>query len=100
MRAGGVRERAQSAWGRFDVSLASSLTKVSPEGRLAIRGYDIRGLAESNHYEQVAELLWTGEIPARPRWSEGPEEAALRVARALSPGSPPVERPTQNRIPP
>jgi citrate synthase len=78
--------------GTVDVSLASSITQVSPEGRLAYRGHEIGTLAASHHFEQVAELLWTGAIPARPRWSEGPDQGALRVAQALPKGSPPVER--------
>lgn len=78
--------------GAVEVSLASSLTQVTPEGRLAFRGRDIRVLAESHHFEQVAELLWTGKLPARPRWSEEPDEIALRVSRRLPKESPPVER--------
>ncbi|MFK7897721.1 MAG: citrate/2-methylcitrate synthase [Myxococcota bacterium] len=78
--------------GTVDVSLASSLTQVSPEGRLAYRGHEIASLAASCQYEQVAELLWTGEIPPRRRWSGGPDAAGLRASKSLPKKSPPVER--------
>lgn len=78
--------------GAVDVSLASGLTRVRPEGQLEYRGQDLEALPESIRFEQVAELLWTGALPARARWSEQPNADALRASSALPPSSPPVER--------
>ena len=78
--------------GSVDVALASSLTRVDAEGSLSLRGHAIQDLAASARYEQVAELLWTGALPKTARWQEEPDAAALRAARALPDGSPPIER--------
>ena len=52
----------------IDVRIASSITELSDDGP-AYRGRDVAGLARSYGYEQVAELLWSGDLPARrPVW--------------------------------
>ena len=78
--------------GAVEVSLASGLTRVRPEGALEYRGRDLETLPETVGFEQVAELLWTGTCPARARWSEAPNAEALRASAALPASSPPVER--------
>jgi citrate synthase len=69
--------------GGVDVSLATGITRVEPE-HLFYRGHDAVELARTASFEQVAELLWTGELPAP---DDGPAFAvpgeALRVLNAL-----------------
>lgn len=50
--------------GRVDVSLATAVTRVTAD-RLYYRTHDATELAAETSFEQVAELLWTGELPAR-----------------------------------
>lgn len=52
----------------------------TPSGSYAYRGVDAVALAERYGYEQVAEWLWTGELPAAPRFTAPP--ALLAAARA------------------
>jgi citrate synthase len=77
-------------WGQPVID--SAITSVH-EGRLYYRGHDALGLAERGvAYEQVAELLFTGSLPARmATWPEqhAPPPAPLLVA-ALRPGAGPV----------
>jgi citrate synthase len=88
----GRPRRGSKRIGTVDVSLASSITQMNPDGRLEYRGHDVRELAQGGSFEQAAELLWTGEVQPRPRWKEEPDATALRVARALPAESPAVER--------
>ena len=39
-------------------------------GRLVYRGYVIADLAEEMSYEEVAYLLWNGELPSRSQLDE------------------------------
>jgi len=50
-------------------------------GRLAYRGYDIHDLAEKSSFEEVAYLLWHGDLPNASQLERF--DAALRAARAL-----------------
>ncbi len=51
----------------------TSLARVDGEhGRLVYRGYPIGELVERGSYEQVAELLWTGEWPTDARLACAP----------------------------
>jgi citrate synthase len=77
-------------WGQPVID--SAITAVS-EGRLHYHGHDALGLAERGVcYEQVAELLFTGILPAAPpSWPEqssAPADALLRGV--LRPGAGPV----------
>ncbi|HMQ35103.1 MAG TPA: citrate synthase family protein [Chloroflexaceae bacterium] len=72
-------ERAAAAaleWGA--PVLESGLTLIAPEG-LYYRGHDAIALAEGCAIEQVAALLWAGELPARDQaaFAPGPGLAAL-----------------------
>ncbi|HKS59903.1 MAG TPA: citrate/2-methylcitrate synthase [Thermoplasmata archaeon] len=50
------------------------------QGRLIYRGYDIRDLAEKSTFEEVAYLLWYGELPTEAKLSELRQRlAALRT---------------------
>lgn len=53
-------------------------------GRLAYRGYDIHDLAEQSSFEEVAYLLWHGDLPNASQLERF--DAALRAARALPEG--------------
>ena len=45
------------------------------------RGHDVADLARRCHYEQVAELLWTGELPAPPCGGAGRTTPTSRAGR-------------------
>jgi citrate synthase len=48
------------------VAAATRISEVNgTEGRLTLRGYDIRELAGRVSFEEVAYLLWHGELPTR-----------------------------------
>jgi citrate synthase len=49
----------------LDLVIESRLTAIAGH-RLLFRGHDALELARAVTFEQVAELLWTGELPARP----------------------------------
>lgn len=77
--------------GGIDVSLATSITRVEAE-RLSYRGRDAVDLARTASFEQVAELLWTGDLPAEASFPPPPPDA-LRVLRALQRALPPASGP-------
>ena len=77
--------------GGIDVSLATSITRVEAE-RLSYRGHDAIGLARTASFERVAELLWSGELPAEAAFAPPPPDA-LRVLRSLSRALPPASGP-------
>jgi citrate synthase len=52
-------------------------------GRLVFRGYVIADLAEEMSYEEVAYLLWNGELPTRSQLDEISQK--LRSKRSLNP---------------
>jgi citrate synthase len=51
-------------------------------GRLSVSGYDIHALAEGARWEEVAYLLWHGELPSAAQLAA--MHAQLAAARALS----------------
>jgi citrate synthase len=74
-------------WG--EPVLDSSLTSLGEDGP-RYRGHLVTQLAENDTpFESVAELLWSGALPAeRPRWSaEGKSLSPKRVAALLGPES-------------
>ena len=69
-------------------------------GRLVYRGYVIADLAETMSYEEVAYLLWHGELPNRAQLDElsgrlrskrGLNEAATAALKGLGPDSAPMD---------
>jgi citrate synthase len=70
------RGRPRHPAGAADITVESAITEITGD-RLYYRGLDVIRLATSRTFEDVAELLWTGEFPASPG------------GRRLSPGSPP-----------
>ena len=67
------------------VADTTSISNVVPEtNSLTYRGYAVQDLAAHCSIEQVAYLLWHGELPAPAELTAF--ESALRPRRALSPG--------------
>jgi 2-methylcitrate synthase/citrate synthase II len=62
----------------------SAVSKVMPEtNSLTYRGYAVQDLCEETDFEQVAYLLWHGELPTAAQLKEF--QAEERANRALSP---------------
>ena len=100
------RGRPRHPAGAADITVESAITEITGD-RLYYRGLDVIRLATSRTFEDVAELLWTGELPASPgrsaRSARPPESvpwratpAALAAGRgaqaALPAGTLPLER--------
>jgi len=90
------RGRPRRPAGIADITVQSAITEISG-GHLRFRGLDATRLAVSRSFEDVAELLWTGDLPAeapREPWQARP--AALAAGRAaqsaLPAGTLPLER--------
>ena len=85
------RGRPRRPAGALDITVESAITEITAD-RLRYRGLDVTRLAVSRAFEEVAELLWTGEFPsARPSWLATP--AALAAGRAAQAALPPGTRP-------
>jgi citrate synthase len=64
-----------------ELRIESAITTIEPDGH-RYRGHPALALAVDGGFERVAELLWTGTLPARvPRWTADAEQ--LRLARAI-----------------
>jgi citrate synthase len=94
------RGRPRRPAGAADITVESAITEITGD-RLFFRGLDVIRLATSRTFEDVAALLWTGELPtASPRppapspWRATPAAlAAGRAAQAALPaGTLPLER--------
>ena len=95
------RGRPRRPAGAADITVESAITAITGD-RLYYRGLDVIRLATSRTFEDVAELLWTGELPASPGgrrpgsapWRATPAAlAAGRAAQAALPaGTLPLER--------
>ena len=74
------RGRPRRPPGVADITVESAITEIAGD-RLRFRGQDVARLAVSRTFEEVAELLWTGELrSAREAWQARP--AALAAGRA------------------
>jgi citrate synthase len=92
------RGRPRRPAGAADITVESAITEISGD-RLRYRGHDVTRLAVSRTFEDVAELLWTGEFPPAGAAPAGPWRAtpaavaAGRAAQAAVPaGTLPLER--------
>jgi citrate synthase len=88
------RGRPRRPAGAADITVESAITEITGDS-LRFRGLDATRLAVSRTFEEVAELLWTGEFrPAREPWQARPAAlAAGRAAQAALPaGTLPLER--------
>ena len=62
---------------RRELRIESAVTTIEPDGH-HYRGRSALALARTAHFERVAELLWTGTLPAsQPRWTGDPAHRAL-----------------------
>jgi len=80
--------------GTLEITVESAITELTADS-LRFRGLDATRLAVSRTFEEVAELLWTGELrPAAEPWQARPAAlAAGRAAQAALPaGTLPLER--------
>jgi citrate synthase len=88
------RGRPRRPAGTVDITVESAITELTADS-LRYRGLDVMRLAVTRTFEEVAELLWTGEFrPAREPWQARPAAlAAGRAAQAALPaGILPLER--------
>ena len=88
------RGRPRRAPGVADITVESAITEITGD-RLRFRGQDVTRLAVSRTFEEVAELLWSGEFRSpREPWRARPAAlAAGRAAQAALPaGTLPLER--------
>jgi citrate synthase len=105
------RGRPRLPAGLAGITVRSAITEITADG-LRYRGFDVTRLALTRTFEEVAELLWTGELPsaqassapphrqqtaepdAGPGWRATPAAmAAGRAAQAALPtGILPLER--------
>ena len=88
------RGRPRRPAGVADITVESAITEITGDS-LRFRGLDASRLAVSRTFEEVAELLWTGEFrSAREPWRARPAAlAAGRAAQAALPaGTLPLER--------
>ncbi len=88
------RGRPRRPAGVADITVESALTEISGD-RLRYRGLDVIRLATSRTFEDVAELLWTGEFSAGPggRPPQTPPHAQ-------PPGQTAASTPPQAQVPP
>jgi citrate synthase len=85
------RGRPRRAAGAVDITVESAITEITGDS-LRFRGLDVTRLAVSRTFEEVAELLWTGELQsARKPWRATP--AALASGRAAQAALPAGTRP-------
>ena len=92
------RGRPRRPAGVADITVESAITEITGDS-LRFRGLDATRLAVSRTFEEVAQLLWTGEFPSgresgREPWRARPAAlAAGRAAQAALPaGTLPLER--------
>src|SRR6266567_3727014 len=78
------RGRPRRPAGVADITVESAITEITGDS-LRFRGLDVTRLAVSRTFEEVAELLWTGEFrSAREPWRARP--AALAAGRNIIAG--------------
>jgi citrate synthase len=66
----------------IDVQIASSITRLADDG-VQLRGLPLVDLQRNHHFEDVAELLLTGELPATP--TAWPHPASADVDAVVAP---------------
>jgi len=89
-----LRGRPRRPAGAADIIVESQITEITGEG-LSYRGHDAVELAGTRTFEDVAEMLWTGEFPVvAPHWQATPAALATgQAAQAALPGrTRPLER--------
>lgn len=79
--------------GAVDVVIGTTISEIG-DGWIRLRGHDLLALAATRPYEHVAQLLWTGELPASSTPSNG---ARPGPGRGPAPGWPGELLPTHGR---
>ena len=77
-----ARSRRDESRPTIDLEISSSITELDDDG-VAYRGRDAATLARTHTYEQVAELLWTGELAASDRQWAVDRTALTRCRRVI-----------------
>lgn len=78
--AGRVRGREAEPRPSLDVQIATAIT-VLDEAGVTYHGHDVAELARTCTFEQVAELLWTGSLPAATTWPAATAEDVRRSSK-------------------
>src|ERR1700733_5096490 len=90
-----LRGRPRRPAGSADITVESQITELATD-RLRFRGQDVVALAGSRSLEDVAELLWTGQLPAEPQPCWQASHTALTAGQAAQAALPdgilPLER--------
>ena len=90
--------RSTRAWPASS-STPPPISKVAPEtNSLTYRGYPVQELAATCSFEEVAYLLWHGELPTAPSWRCSSERE--RAARRAGPIAAVAARPAARQLPP
>ena len=78
--AGRGRRREVEPRPSLDVQIVTGVTTLDESGVRYV-GHDVAELSRTATYEQVAELLWTGELGVAPAWpAPDPDDLATAVA--------------------
>jgi citrate synthase len=77
------RGRPRRPAGAADITVESAITEITGD-RLCYRGHDATQLAVSRSFEDVAELLWTGEFPLAHS-ADAPSAGPTRRPQRLAP---------------
>jgi citrate synthase len=64
----------------IDVQIVTAVSTLDEDG-VRYRGHDVGDLVATCSFEQVAELLWTGQLPAAPRWPAATSSDARLAGR-------------------
>jgi citrate synthase len=75
------RQRAPSPRPSIDVQIVSAITLLD-EQTLQYRGHDVAELSRTATFEQVAELLWSGDLPPAARCWPGADQDDIDACRA------------------
>lgn len=82
--AGRSRRRDVAPRPSLDVQIVTDITVLDEDG-VSYRGHDVAALAETATFERVAELLWTGDLPAGDvAWPEPIDADRLAVREATA----------------
>ncbi len=80
--AGRARRRESEPRPSLDVQIVTDVTTLDEHG-VRYRGRDVAELARTCTFEQVAELLWTGELPPSVVWPD-PDPADVRRSSRIA----------------
>ena len=88
------RGRPRRPAGVADITVESAITELTADS-LRFRGHDATRLAVTRTFEEVAELLWTGEFP--PAHAVPPGRSVPPMTWQATPAALPVAQPRRPR---